>query len=398
MEPRSPGRLSLMLVSGIIFLFWVSLYVYVPVLPVYATQVRGASLQVAGLIVSSYGLSQLILRVPYGYWSDRLKRRKAFVALGLALSVAGGLGLAVAPNPALLVLFRFISGAGAATWVISTVWLASLFPAHQAVRAAGLASFLSGLGQVLASGWGGALAQTYGWSAPFYVAAAIGLLALLCLPVVKERWDGESSAASQPARQALSAVDRPLLIISLATAVAQFATYATSYGFVPILAADLGASRAQLGGLTTAMQIPNVLASIAIGLVALSSRSEKLLSLLGLGAMAAASLWVLNVHSLQALLLTRVLHGLGLGLSYSILTGLAIKHVPAGRRALAMGVFQAVYALGMFAGPALSGFIASGLGIQVVFLFSGLLALAFLPILSWGMGRETVPYSLLNQN
>ncbi len=45
------------------------------------------------------------------------------------------------------------------------------------------------------------------------------------------------------------------------------------------------------------------------------------------------------------------------------------------QRASAMGFFQAVYALGMFAGPALSGFVADGLGMSGMFYTVGAVCL-----------------------
>jgi MFS family permease len=65
--------------------------------------------------------------------------------------------------------------------------------------------------------------------------------------------------------------------------------------------------------------------------------------------------------------------------------GLSIKRAPGEHRALLMGVFQAIYALGMFAGPALSGFIAGSRGVAAVFTSSGLLVLATIPFLSMGL-------------
>jgi MFS family permease len=358
-----------------------SLYVYVPILPVYAADEKGASLKIVGLIVASYGLSQLLLRVPYGFWSDRLRKRKPFIALGLILSIASGLGLALAPNSLLLILFRIIGGAAAGTWTVLTVWFASFFPPQKAVKAIGLAAFLNGLGTVLASSWGGGIAEAYGWLAPFYVAAAIAAVGLLILPLAGDRRDGEMAAAASRQEPGVRILNGPLLAVSLAAAVGQFATYSTTYGFIPLFAKELGASPAQLGWLTSTMQIANVLASMGIGLF-ITSRSEVPLALVGLVGVGGASLWVLAVHSIPALYLTRVVHGLGLGLSFPILMGLAIKQVPGGQRALAMGIFQAVYALGMFAGPALSGWIAETRGVPMVFLTSGLLVLVAIPFLA----------------
>ncbi|HET7769654.1 MAG TPA: MFS transporter, partial [Chloroflexota bacterium] len=67
------------------FLFWVSLYFYVPILPVYA-QGMGASLSIVGVMLSAYGVMQLLLRIPTGLASDALGSRKPFVVLGVVLT------------------------------------------------------------------------------------------------------------------------------------------------------------------------------------------------------------------------------------------------------------------------------------------------------------------------
>ena len=56
-----------------------------------------------------------------------------------------------------------------------------------------------------------------------------------------------------------------------------------------------------------------------------------------------------------------------MGLTYPVLMGLSIKAVPQARRASAMGAFQAIYALGMTLGPALSGFIADQVTLTAIF-------------------------------
>jgi DHA1 family multidrug resistance protein-like MFS transporter len=47
--------------------------------------------------------------------------------------------------------------------------------------------------------------------------------------------------------------------------------------------------------------------------------------------------------------------------------GMSIVHVDEQERATAMGLHQAVYAIGMFAGPWLSGLLAEAIGIRAMF-------------------------------
>jgi MFS family permease len=59
--------------------------------------------------------------------------------------------------------------------------------------------------------------------------------------------------------------------------------------------------------------------------------------------------------------------GFGSGMAYPTLMGMSIEHVEGSARSTAMGLHQAVYALGMFGGPWLSGILANWIGIQAMF-------------------------------
>jgi MFS family permease len=88
--------------------------------------------------------------------------------------------------------------------------------------------------------------------------------------------------------------------------------------------------------------------------------------------------------------LAQFLIGLSGGLSYPVLMGMSIEQVDDAQRSTAMGLHQSVYAIGMFAGPWLSGMIAASIGIQPMFGVSAAAALIFgLVGLRW-LGRKPV--------
>jgi MFS family permease len=65
---------------------------------------------------------------------------------------------------------------------------------------------------------------------------------------------------------------------------------------------------------------------------------------------------------------------------------LAIQPASPEQRATAMGIYQAIYAIGMMIGPLASGFLASGSGLAAVFYLStaccvATAGMAFLPAL-----------------
>ena len=82
---------------------------------------------------------------------------------------------------------------------------------------------------------------------------------------------------------------------------------------------------------------------------------------------------------LFTLVVCQVIIGLGVGIAFPVLMGLALQAVEPEARASAMGVFQSVYAIGMTLGPAISGVVAHRWGIQGVYMTNGaLLVLATL--------------------
>ncbi len=365
-----------------IALFWAALYIYVPILSVYA-QSLGASLSLVGLIVASYGVVQLLLRIPLGVASDRLGQRKPFVLAGFLTVALSCLGLALAPTPELLIPFRALAGLAACTWVTSSVLFASYFPPQQAVQATSLVNFFSSGGRVLATTGGGMLAQRFGWVSTFWAGAFLALLGLGAMAQAEE--DAEPVKHPLAWRDVVRIGSVPLLMVtSLLATLAQYSSFATTYGFIPVYAAGLGASRAELGWLTAAEQISYTLVALSAGHI--SERIGERIAVVGAAlTMALTTLLTPLISSLGLLALSRMGYGVGQGLIYPTLMGLSIRAVPPPERASAMGIFQAVYALGMFGGPAISGLIADHWGLGVMFLVTGGLSLGMALLAFWGL-------------
>ncbi|MCG3056168.1 hypothetical protein KZ287_28790, partial [Escherichia coli] len=75
------------LFSIISFIFWFSQFIYVPILSPYMESLGGRYAFI-GLVLSSYGLMQLLCRLPLGIFSDFIKLRKPFVVFGMIASTS----------------------------------------------------------------------------------------------------------------------------------------------------------------------------------------------------------------------------------------------------------------------------------------------------------------------
>jgi MFS family permease len=364
--------------------YWAAIYLYVPILPVYARSL-GASMTGVGLVVGAYGFSQVLIRVPLGIASDRWGRRHPFVWAGVFAAGLGALGLAFAPSAEWLVFWRAVAGVAAATYVAAIALFAGYFPAAETPRAVGLLSFVTGVAQLAATTVGGRIADGFGWQAPFLAAGAVALPGLLLARAIDEpRLERAPPPLSRLAR---IAVVPSLLVASLAAALVQFTAWATTYAFVPIYADGLGASRTALGLLTAASLGPYTLATLAVAPL-MARWGPRSVSAVGLALLAASAAVVPGLTSVGWVAVAQAVSGLGRGLASTVLMAESIRAVAPAERGTAMGVFNAAIAVGMFLGPATAGLTTDALGLTGAFLASGAAALLGALLAAGFVGRS----------
>ncbi len=364
-------RRALLLVITIFY--WFAAYTYVPTLGPYA-QSLGASYDMIGLILGSYGAVQFLLRVPIGLCSDAWGRRKIFVIVGAALALTSALAMWAQPSAWLLLAGRSLAGAAAAAWVAYSVLFASYYQPGESPKAMGYLNSASAVGQVSAMFLGGLVAEWYGLVEPFLLAAAGGAIALaLSLFVADEVSPPKPINAGALAEIAR---DRPFLRLCGLGVLFQILSFATIFGFSPLAAKDLGAGGFELGLLATIAIVPAIAASALSGTYFRRRLGEAGTLAGGFVLMGLSSFTIPLCSSLAALYLSQMAGGFGRGAIMSLLMGLCIKNFPPEKRATAMGVYQAAYAFGMFIGPVLTGLIARWFDLGSGFFVVGLAGLA----------------------
>ena len=362
-QPDSKRTERLLLLT--VFFFWFSVYTYPSFLTSWAVNGLGATQSMAGMIVGSYGLTQMLLRIPLGIWSDLLKKRKPFVLAGLGFSLAASAGLSAVAllsgkenvSPALAVavlLFRGMSGITAATWVNFSVLCAA---GSRGDQVSGLMSriIVPQCGsQVIAMLLGAQLAGRLGELWAFVLAFAAGIVGIVLLARVPEP---QTTAAPITFRSFLDvAHNRDLLVGSLLAAVYQLVVWSTAQGFVQNWGRDiLRLTTAQLGYLSVAQLLPNTIVSRFSGTVLLRRFGRKAIVAAGFCLLAAACFLYPRTQSLAALLAAQVLLGSGVGLIMPLTMSSAIETVSPEKRGAAMGFYQATYGIGMFLGPVIAG-------------------------------------------
>jgi predicted MFS family arabinose efflux permease len=278
---------------------------------------------------------------------------------------------------------RLITGTGAATWLAFPLYFTAYYPPEGSGKAIGIINFVRSIALITATAAGGFIAEGFGITQPFFLAAALGIFALAGLMLTGvARMQRESTVNNHGT---LHIATRPLLlIVSLMGILLHFAIFTGVFGFIPIYAAGIGASEGELGLITMVNLGFSALGALAaiwiwqkIGYRQTIFWSALLMSI---------SIFVIPfTDTFFTLMAAQVPNGLGNGVIMTLFMLLSIHEVPREQQATTMGVFQAVYAIGMLAGPLTSGFLSNSLSLSSVFYLASALVLliallAFLPV------------------
>lgn len=357
------------LFCGVTLLFWFSMYTCVPILTAYVMDL-GATSQMAGVIVGMYGLSQMLLRIPVGVVSDQLHKRKMFIIAGMMFSVFAGVGILLTQELNWILFLRILAGAAAATWVDFTILFASYYPKQETTSAMGTISMYNSIGQMLGILCGGWFADHYGWESAFLIGAVVGFIGMVMALFIVEKFEQDAPKLTMQGVIQV-AQDRTLLTVSFLAILFQILTFATVFGFTPVYAQSLGATKLDMGLLTFASTLPTALAAWIGGKYIARKLGERKVIILGFILTGIFTILIPFTPSLWFLIATQAIAGFGRGFTSPVLMSLSIKHMDTGKRATAMGFYQAIYGLGMFIGPLFMGAAGAWLTLREGFVIVG---------------------------
>ena len=202
----------------------------------------------------------------------------------------------------------------------------------------------------------------------FYVGAILAVFGIISTAPIKEPRAIRKSLTVRQIRSVM--IHRTVITTALISALNQYVIWATTFGFIPLYADGLGASKSALGVIGVIALLPYTLASFINHRVA-DRLGENRALFVGILIMATMAFVVPLITNLPLLAITQGISGIGRGMTYPLLMGLSIRQIPDHDRATAMGVFQATYAIGMFLGPMTCGALADVFGISGAFVVAG---------------------------
>ena len=130
-------------------------------------------------VMAGFTLIQGAITVPVGNLSDRLGRKRVYVA-GIVIVTTGIALSSIAQNLPQLLLFRVITGIGpSALFGNSSAIITATFPDKERGKALGIMWGFMGIGGLIGAPLGGLIIDSMGWRPLFYLKIPVGLLGIL---------------------------------------------------------------------------------------------------------------------------------------------------------------------------------------------------------------------------
>jgi predicted MFS family arabinose efflux permease len=355
------------------------LFLLLPVLALYARDLPDYSPEKLGLAMGAYGLTQALLQIPFGRWSDRFGR-KPVIAVGLLLYALGSLVGALGHSLAALIAARSIQGAGAVSAAV-TALLADLTRVEVRTRAMAFIGISIGLSFVLALVAGPVLDGLIGVSGIFLLmlALAAGSLALLYLAVPGEPARAEPATASRYSRLWEMLWQRDLWPLYFGILALHFVMTSTFLSVPQVLEGELGIASPAHWKVYLGVFIASLLGTVPMVLRTERGRPGPVMFALAIVMLGCAQAALGLEHSqLWPVLVSLAVFFAAFNYLEARLPALLTQLAPGADRGAALGIFATAQFLGAFLGGALGGVLLGRYGLAGVFWGAAAMALIWL--------------------
>lgn len=372
----SSMKRSRQILSIVIVFFWASEYAHVPYFAPYL-KVLGFSASLIGIMSGTYGFTQTFVRIPLGMVTDITSGYRWVVLMGTVFTTLSSFLLIFAKSAWFIIFCRFLAGVAASTWLAFSVLYSAYYDPSEGVTAMTNINVYNNAGKLIAFAIGTLVATFWGYKYPLVVSFLTGVVAIIFALQLKD-----IPIKKEPMKVSvlLATFKNPCVLIPTGFAIVlQMILQGTTFSFTSSVAEQLGASRLEIGFNTALYTIVQVFAGSWLRKNITEKIGETWTVFTGFACMTASCALVAFAPSIWVIYLAQITGGAGNILLISLLMAMAIRTVPMERKSTAMGLFQALYGIGMTAGPVLIGRIADARNyITAYLIFAGISALTML--------------------
>ncbi len=369
--------------AGIFGLRMLGLFVILPVFALYAASLEGGDdLTMVGIALGAYGLSQAILQIPFGRWSDRYGR-KLLLYIGLAIFAGGSAIAGYSSSVYGVILGRILQGSGAVS-AVAIALAADLTREEHRTKVMAIIGSMIGVSFAASLILGPWLDRIIGVDGIFYLTGALSLAAMVVVVRLPDPPATEPGATRGPVRLAEVLRDGELNRLNVGIFVLH-AVLMSLFVTVPfdLVAAGLDSHEHwKVYGLVMLGSVFYMVPALHFG--DRRGRSKRVY-LISIGLAAASQLLLLpSGESLMGVGVALLVFFSGFMVLEAQLPSQVSRAAPAGGRGTAIAVYSTVQFLGASFGSSLGGYLAQHWGRVSLLAMNVTMMLVWL-VTAWGM-------------
>jgi len=343
---------TIMPLSMIIAFRFLGLFIVLPLISVYALNLPGATPTLVGIVIGGYAITQMIFQVPFGIMSDKLGR-KGTIITGLLLFAIGSIVCALSTDMLMLLLGRFLQGAGAIGAVV-TAMISDIVREEERPKAMALMGGSIAASFALAMLAGPLIGAYAGINSLFWITAVLALASIFILikkvpnpPVVTHTYHDHSK---------ISFLANPNLIKMNITNFLQKGMMTFAFMIIPIiLTRNYGWEMIDLWKVYLPAMIAGVIAMGPAAVLAEKKGKFKQILLIGIVFFALSYYLIGNASSDTWFLIGVVVFFIGFNMHEPIMQSLTTKYIKVHEKGKVLGVFNSFGYLGTFIGGFVGG-------------------------------------------
>jgi len=355
------------------------MFMVLPVLAIYAADLPFATPSLIGFALGIYGVTQAILQIPFGIWSDKLGRRP-IIYLGLILFAFGAIIAANATSIWGIIIGRGIQGAGAISAAVMAQ-LSDLTSEQNRTKAMALIGASIGVSFGLSLILGPIIAKWFGLSGIFWLTSFLAIIGILILAFIVPKnspithLDNDINPLSfwQLLR------NTELLRLNLGIFVLHAILMATFIIIPLILVNDIGIANEHHWHIYLIALITGFIGMLPLMLYGEKKRRLRLSFISAVTILLLCEIFLyFNHYNLLHIVIGMVLFFTAFNLLEATLPSLISKISPAGCKGSAMGIYATCQFFGTACGAMIGGLLLQHYGINSVIIFCAILALVWL--------------------
>ena len=346
----------------IIALFWFAQYIYVPNTAPYLLAQK-VTADFVGIIVGVYGGVQMSLRFPMGILADWLGKHKLIIIVGCAFSGGASVVRILESTGYGFLIANIMSGVASSLWVSFMLLSTKYITPDRMQTQIGYLFAANNFGIMLAFITSAVCFEGFGMDFLCLCSALSGALAMLLAMSLKEDDPAYAHLHEPPESK-----HRPLIadlvkvakrkriwFFAFLASIQQGVTMTTIMSFSNEAALRIGGSSYEMGLMTIVFILFNVISSYYSGKPPFTRISQGFLVSSALFMLAAYCFLSVMVTHIYLLIIIQVFLGWSFGFVFTIATSESIVGVEHYRRSSAIGLFQALFAIGMTTVPIIAG-------------------------------------------